>query len=97
MPEKNELAWWHVPAKWGKIIYSGTIAILLGIIVMQQSWLNTCQEGRSEDKLHYDRNTEKWIDKLLDDKLHAVEQNKINPKIDEAVKSAVDSLKTTQP
>ncbi len=95
MPEKNELTWWNVPAKWGKFIYSGTIAILIGLLFMQNHWLNTCQETRDQEKSLSDKRLEGWMNKLLDDKLKKVEESRINPKIDEAVKNVVDSIKTS--
>lgn len=84
----------EIPVPWNTWTRLGIVGILLGIIGMQQVWLNKAN-GRI-DKLQDQNNA--WVSKFIDKTVEQKKQELFDPKVEE-VKNTADSIKTaiTQP
>jgi hypothetical protein len=86
MPESNEL---KIPTPWRKWFNLGIYGVLIGLITMQQSWIH--DRDRTIEELR--RQNDGWLGRFIDQKLNQIEQNRLDPKINE-VKNAVDSIRS---
>lgn len=96
MPEGTEFSGWGVPNGWRKWIYSGAIGLLVAIIIALGNELDNCWDRNDELRDKSDLRLEKWVDKVMENRLNQAESERINPKIEE-VREIVDSLKAKTP